>query len=851
MAKKSAKSAKTVEPRFKGKTFFIAGRFEKYSRFYTQKQLESYVLSEGGLIGEKLDVTTDYLLLKEASGSSSHEKKATQLNAKGAAIAVITPEQLHQMIVPTQAEVEMLLCGGKQEHARLKGILETASIGPRSIDPYAPPYTMANLSLKGTDITGLPLWCANYTNADLRETTMTPGDQRSDSPRLGAYSDSKFDRSKLRGIVESLDDCSCREVDFDGVWVGGYRANTRCFADFTKSSLRHIHLCYADCSNSNFSKCNMEGANFEETKVHNANFSGAILRELRAKGADFTGCDFSKADLSEADLIDAKIDGCNLSGAKLHKAIMTNTSLKNATLTGADFSGTNVATVSFEGCDLSKCKGLKIVSAKQLVAGQHLKALMQLCVAAKQFSTSIEVQNDDLHLRLDVQLDYNRRYKASWSDDLWATTLSNWATHKTNLADALMAAVAIWPGAKPLAHTVQIECKGTGANKKKLLEMARAAWCETFGVAVPNDEELKAESAEVDAGKQSKRQAWIAKLDSPEGIEQWNQQSFTDIKELNPFRNFDLSGKKLDGLELRSLHLDNCNFENASLVGAELDFGTHRNLNFTKSVLTNVDTTGSEFEDCDFTAATLKDVTFNRVQLRGSTFDKVDLKQTRFIGADLRGASLANAKNLSTDPENWEGSKYDETTKFPAKFKVPASVNWIGKGADPRAEEAMKQIKASGPIDLEQFMELLNTSVDKDRLKKAVSMLKAERFRLFAEADAEHLVGVVKSQSDAELVYSCRLASDGTFSCCTQNLNVCGGLRGALCKHLLVLIIGMTKGGELDPTSINQWIQASKFKKPELDKEAMSATLLKYKGAEAGEIDWRPMETIPEDFYAL
>jgi hypothetical protein len=72
-----------------------------------------------------------------------------------------------------------------------------------------------------------------------------------------------------------------------------------------------------------------------------------------------------------------------------------------------------------------------------------------------------------------------------------------------------------------------------------------------------------------------------------------------------------------------------------------------------------------------------------------------------------------------------------------------------------------------------------------------------------------------------------------------------------LCKHLLVLIIGMTKGGELDPTTVNQWIQASRYKKPELDKDTMGETLLRYKGAEAGDVDWRPMETIPEDYYSL
>ena len=38
---------------------------------------------------------------------------------------------------------------------------------------------------------------------------------------------------------------------------------------------------------------------------------------------------------------------------------------------------------------------------------------------------------------------------------------------------------------------------------------------------------------------------------------------------------------------------------------------------------------------------------------------------------------------------------------------------------------------------------------------------------------------------------------------------------------------------------------------PTLDAEAMTATFLKYKGAEAGDVDWRPTETIPEDFYAM
>ena len=166
-------------------------------------------------------------------------------------------------------------------------------------------------------------------------------------------------------------------------------------------------------------------------------------------------------------------------------------------------------------------------------------------------------------------------------------------------------------------------------------------------------------------------------------------------------------------------------------------------------------------------------------------------------------------------------------------------------------KSAVQAIQSAGPVDLPQFMTILEASVEKERLSKAIAMLKAERFRLFAEANDECLLGVVKSQNDPDLVYSCRLTKEGDFSCCTQNLNVCGGLRGSLCKHLLVLIIGMANGNELDPTIVNQWITASRFKKSVLNKDAMSETLLRYKGAEAGEVDWRPMETIPEDYYAL
>jgi hypothetical protein len=152
---------------------------------------------------------------------------------------------------------------------------------------------------------------------------------------------------------------------------------------------------------------------------------------------------------------------------------------------------------------------------------------------------------------------------------------------------------------------------------------------------------------------------------------------------------------------------------------------------------------------------------------------------------------------------------------------------------------------------LKSFVDTLGQSTDSAKLHKAMAMLRADRFQLFVDAGDEQVVGVVKSQGDASLIYACRLGADGRYSCCTQNLNVCGGLRGSVCKHILVLTVGLAQSDAMSTTTVVDWIHASKRHKPELDKDAASEVFIRYKGAEAGEVDWRPTETLPEDFYAL
>ncbi|WP_152622209.1 hypothetical protein [Archangium violaceum] len=187
------------------------------------------------------------------------------------------------------------------------------------------------------------------------------------------------------------------------------------------------------------------------------------------------------------------------------------------------------------------------------------------------------------------------------------------------------------------------------------------------------------------------------------------------------------------------------------------------------------------------------------------------------------------------------------------KIIRPAASGNTGTSAAPATATAAAPAPASArTLNLPDFVEQLRKQTDSARVQKATSMLQSDRFQLFDEVSDEHVTGVVKSQTDYSLFYACKIDKHGNFMCCTQNLNRCGGLSGNKpCKHMLVLMIGLVQGGKIDATRLSEWTNAAKGKKPVIDKDAMSATFVKYKGAEAGEIEWRPTETTPEDYYAL
>jgi hypothetical protein len=229
-----------------------------------------------------------------------------------------------------------------------------------------------------------------------------------------------------------------------------------------------------------------------------------------------------------------------------------------------------------------------------------------------------------------------------------------------------------------------------------------------------------------------------------------------------------------------------------------------------------------------------------------------------FAGADLTGADLsdANLQKADFNGATLDGVKFDKAsfdlgTVWPAGFIIPAEVLFVGRGTDPRLSGKGKHAVAT---DVNGLIARMNSLIDPKRMARTLEMLKKGKNQLFAEVEPDHVRGIVRSQRDLDLVYSCVLTADGNYACCMPDLALCMGLRGEPCKHILVLVIGLARAGRLDPAAIDPWLVAAKGKNHRWNKTLrnhVSDTLLRYQGVQAGEVDWRPTETIPEDFYAF
>lgn len=240
---------------------------------------------------------------------------------------------------------------------------------------------------------------------------------------------------------------------------------------------------------------------------------------------------------------------------------------------------------------------------------------------------------------------------------------------------------------------------------------------------------------------------------------------------------------------------------------------------------------------------------FETLEVR-TTRSKLSAKELRpFVMAALSEVFGDPLPDDATSKGLLEAHELELQAEKVVRQERKARVEKLARKREKKARAARRPKTAV--TDIPSFLTGLSARIsDPGRIQKATKMLKKTGFELYNDVAEDHVIGVVKSQTDRNLVYACRLGSDGEYCCCTQNLNMCGGLRGKACKHMIVLLIGLVQAGDLDPVLVDGWLDEHIGRKPKLDRDRMGDIFLKYKGAEAGDVDWRPTETVPEDFYA-
>jgi hypothetical protein len=341
---------------------------------------------------------------------------------------------------------------------------------------------------------------------------------------------------------------------------------------------------------------------------------------------------------------------------------------------------------------------------------------------------------------------------------------------------------------------------------------------------------------------------WVALLRSgSDGVKRWNKLTVADRKAVRlaacDLAGADLSGINLRGLRLTKLHAPGAKFVGANLGDTWIEGGNLRGADFTGAAMRSFGGHGSDFSGARLAALDARESGFPKANLTGADLTGTNLTDCDLLGTDFTDAVLTGA--------DLAGSVFDQHTKWPAGFAVPGEALWAGKGTDPRLSGKGKKAVAA---DINGLLARLHANIDEKRMKRVLDMLKKERNQIFSEVEPALVRGIVKSQRDVDTVYSCVLTDDGTYSCCTPDMSQCMGLSNEPCKHLLVLVIGLARAGQFDPPTADKWLVAANKKGPRWNKTVqshMADSLLKYKGVQAGEVDWRPTETIPEDFYAM
>lgn len=125
-------------------------------------------------------------------------------------------------------------------------------------------------------------------------------------------------------------------------------------------------------------------------------------------------------------------------------------------------------------------------------------------------------------------------------------------------------------------------------------------------------------------------------------------------------------------------------------------------------------------------------------------------------------------------------------------------------------------------------------------------MLSRKRLVVHGRVTAQRVVGSLCTFTQT---HTCSIDGAGGFSCSNDALTSCSQVATQPCSHLCALLTCLVLDGSLAPERALALLRGTRRRRCIADPAALAERRLQLVSAPV--VDWRPLETLPEDHYAL
>ena len=830
--------------------------------------ISKLVRLRGGELLDEVDPELTYLIVG-AAGCEEDRERAEHLNAEDRSdIQILSSAEFLEGQVPTPEELLDLLKGGPESLALALELLQI---------PVSEPYDLSEIDLRGfeldDDSTTVDLEALDLTDSDLREAKLT-------NVWFSAMSGVNLDGATLSNCHFSGE---CEFIE------GSLKKGVANGCDFSSCDIDQADFTASDLAGSDF--CSAYGSNvaFRKTTLTDADFSQAELSEADFSGVEGAGIDFSGARLTRGLFTKSNLRGSVFCGANLDSADFTNCDLRDcdfngANLNGVIWKGARLAGASFQLADLDQneiSKSADLASSDVDTGSQvnpHLDELREATSKISRVEFTLPFRRNGQRTLIAVTTS-PKHVRVAW-DQLNPVTeeVRSKLLRSADLRIPLLSIVRRFRDYEFLAEDVEVR-SGRGPSGNRLPKGAVVqAICGILGVAPPEDLLPMPVSASpppppppkpvVQPPKPAEiREQLLAALKSGgEAIARWNDATDDDRDLVEELASQEFNGVDWRKINLRDRELMGTKLAKANLSDADLSYTLLNRAQLKSARLDRATGWGTQLRAASLIDASLVQTSLHCAFLNDANLRGANLSDAVFENCDLRGADFSTANLHDTV---FRGSKIDEQTKWPKGYALTWNMVWAGTGPSPlpeppppppepvNVEEETDDLRDEGEADEEAiaeagelagFLDQLEEHVSVGKLDKALDLLQATPLELFYDLSKSSVSGVVRAPADPDLAFCCHLSDDGAYGCCSSNLATCNGLRGSLCKHLLVLLVGLVQKGVLSADQAAKWVAASTENKPETDKELCSQSLERLEAADQGGTPWKPVATNPDDF---